>query len=250
MSAERTTSDLVFDKIFMGIATGEYPKGSRLPSENELCSKYGVSRVTVRAALQRLLALELVETNTGGGTYVKTAALSAVEFNSLIPYIVLEPNDMWEMLEFRQGIEAMAAYHAARKATEQDIIELNALYERMSGYYHNQENASYAETDYELHRMIAHMARNSMLERVNSIIGSFFQKQIFETNVYLNVDVGFDDHRRIIHAIAQNNPKAASFYAEEHVGNTMQVWKKHWESSEYKNSKLPEHMRRGSRKDI
>ena len=109
MRNESNAADTVYHEILKQIGSGEYPKGSRLPSENELCQKYGVSRITIRSALQRLLALGLVETKIGGGTYIKDAAMAAAEFNEMIPFIVLDSRDLWEMLEFRQGIEAMAS---------------------------------------------------------------------------------------------------------------------------------------------
>ena len=53
-----------------GIQAGEYPEGSRLPSEQELSSLYQVSRITVRAALKELAADELVVRKQGKGTFV------------------------------------------------------------------------------------------------------------------------------------------------------------------------------------
>ena len=53
-----------------GIRKGQYPEGSRLPSEQELSELYGVSRITVRAALKELAADGLVVRRQGKGTYV------------------------------------------------------------------------------------------------------------------------------------------------------------------------------------
>ena len=52
------------------IETGEYPAGSRLPTENELCQKYSVSRVTVRKALDELSHSEFLVRKPGKGTFV------------------------------------------------------------------------------------------------------------------------------------------------------------------------------------
>lgn len=52
------------------IATGVYPVHSRIPSEQELCESYGVSRVTVRKALAELTRDGLLERYQGKGTYV------------------------------------------------------------------------------------------------------------------------------------------------------------------------------------
>ena len=55
MPLDNTISTPLFQQLAntlrTAIETGEYPAGSRLPTENELCQKYSVSRVTVRKAL-------------------------------------------------------------------------------------------------------------------------------------------------------------------------------------------------------
>jgi GntR family transcriptional regulator len=53
------------------ISSGSLPPGSRLPSEEDLIEKYGVSRTTVRKAIEELERLEIVEIKRGKGTYVK-----------------------------------------------------------------------------------------------------------------------------------------------------------------------------------
>src|SRR5262245_28643939 len=53
------------------IANGALAPGSRLPSEDELVRQYGVSRTTVRKAIQELERMEIVEVKRGRGTYVQ-----------------------------------------------------------------------------------------------------------------------------------------------------------------------------------
>ena len=56
MSLDNTISTPLFQQLAetlrAAIDAGEYPPGSRLPTENELCERYSVSRVTVRKALE------------------------------------------------------------------------------------------------------------------------------------------------------------------------------------------------------
>lgn len=57
------------------IATGVYPVNARIPSEQELCDAYDVSRVTVRKALAELTAEGLLVRRQGKGTYVSVPRL-------------------------------------------------------------------------------------------------------------------------------------------------------------------------------
>lgn len=56
-----------------GIYSEQYPPGSRLPTETQLATDFGVSRPTVRAALRELKAQSLVRTVHGVGTFVEEA---------------------------------------------------------------------------------------------------------------------------------------------------------------------------------
>jgi GntR family transcriptional regulator, transcriptional repressor for pyruvate dehydrogenase complex len=66
----RSGGEHVADRLVTAIALGEFVPGQRLPSERELGATLGVSRTTVREAIQRLAALGYVEVRrgrTGGG---------------------------------------------------------------------------------------------------------------------------------------------------------------------------------------
>ena len=52
------------------IASGEFPKGSRIPSESEIIEEYEVSRSTVRRMIAYLRDQGLVETVPTRGSYV------------------------------------------------------------------------------------------------------------------------------------------------------------------------------------
>lgn len=54
------------------IDEGTYPVGSKLPSEQEFCKAYGVSRITVRKALEELAGAGVLERKQGKGTFVST----------------------------------------------------------------------------------------------------------------------------------------------------------------------------------
>lgn len=60
----------LMQRLRADIAAGVYPAHSRIPSEQELCEVYGVSRVTVRRALGELTREGLLERQQGKGTFV------------------------------------------------------------------------------------------------------------------------------------------------------------------------------------
>lgn len=63
------------------IADEGFEKGAMLPSEAELCEEYGVSRITIRAAIGQLVEKGLLVRRPGVGTFVTGRRNTAREFN-------------------------------------------------------------------------------------------------------------------------------------------------------------------------
>lgn len=68
------------DILRSGIASGQYPPGSRLPSESALAKMHGVSAMTARQAVSVLEEEDLVSRVQGRGTYVRKIAVSTSSF--------------------------------------------------------------------------------------------------------------------------------------------------------------------------
>ncbi len=68
----------VFLALSGEIGTGNLPAGTKLPANNDLATKYGVSAVTMRNVLNRLQDAGLVSVEHGRGTFVRSATAPAV----------------------------------------------------------------------------------------------------------------------------------------------------------------------------
>jgi len=66
----------IADDFEQAILVGKHENGSKLPAENEIATRYGVNRHTVRRAMAELAARGLVQTERGSGTFVKTDKLN------------------------------------------------------------------------------------------------------------------------------------------------------------------------------
>ncbi|WP_328850249.1 winged helix-turn-helix domain-containing protein [Micromonospora globbae] len=66
----QTKTDKLITAIKDRIASGEFGPGDKLPSSSELIEQYGISRMTVRIAMERLKAAGVVESIPGSGYYV------------------------------------------------------------------------------------------------------------------------------------------------------------------------------------
>ena len=103
--------------IKKGIKSGEYPPGSRMPSEAEMEKLYDVSRITVRRAVKELCEEEILTRKQGRGTFVLNSA--GVSYNRLDRNV----GGFHDSLA-RDGKEATV------EILEKSIIRVNASYAR------------------------------------------------------------------------------------------------------------------------
>ena len=71
----------VADVLGMAILRGDYPTGTVLPSEMQLCEDLGISRTALREALRGLIAKGLLESRPKRGTLVR----DQIHWNHLDP---------------------------------------------------------------------------------------------------------------------------------------------------------------------
>jgi GntR family transcriptional repressor for pyruvate dehydrogenase complex len=90
--------------------------GDRIPTERELSEQLGVSRSTVREAVQFLQALGLLEIRHGSGTFVAASAGRTQELREeWRRWTQRHAGRVHDLLEVRQGIESFAAELAAQR---------------------------------------------------------------------------------------------------------------------------------------
>lgn len=121
-------SEVIVDQVRLLIRQGRLVAGDRLPSERELCARFGVSRVTVREALRVLEANGLVEIRVGarGGAFV-TAPSSRLVGEGIVDLISLATITGVEVTEARMVFELGIIGLVCERATDEDIAALYAI---------------------------------------------------------------------------------------------------------------------------
>jgi GntR family transcriptional regulator, transcriptional repressor for pyruvate dehydrogenase complex len=122
----RASSDVIA-QIRQAIFSGRFQPGDRLPTEREMAQQFGVSRVTVRDALRALETNGLIRVKVGGqgGPYVAEPDVSLLS-DSLGTHLQLRGTTFRELAEARLALETTAARLAAERATDQDLVALQA----------------------------------------------------------------------------------------------------------------------------
>jgi GntR family transcriptional regulator, transcriptional repressor for pyruvate dehydrogenase complex len=155
MSTREPLAMRVHRDLAARINAGEFRPGSRLPTEKELSSAYGVSRPVVREAISVLRADGLVQVRQGSGVF----SLGARG----VPYTGSRPDissitDAVDTLELRLSIECEAAALAALRSTPDQREQCAALVEGMRQAIEAGEGA--IDWDTRFHQLIAAMTHN------------------------------------------------------------------------------------------
>ena len=145
----------VFNEISSLIKKGDFPVGSRLPTERELAERFGVSRPTVREAIIALEAKEEVSVKAGSGVYVLGNNLVNDDFSREI--------SAFELLEARVLLEGEAAALAARMINTAELQELKKALEKIK--LEDVEDTSSSGADRQFHAIIAQATHNRVIAK-------------------------------------------------------------------------------------
>jgi GntR family transcriptional repressor for pyruvate dehydrogenase complex len=211
----------VYTRIKEQLMNGAWKPGAKLPSEHEFCSLFGVSRVTVRAAIQQLEILGLVETKQGGGTFVRN--LSPLEgVDTFHPLLRIQKNqDLITVLEYRKIIEKGTIGLAQEKIGPGDIAFLEETYKTMVNSEYDAEE--YTAADLAFHYRLAEITRNSIIIKVYDLINGILSAAMKDIVHILGRNIGLTYHRKIIDTLKKGNKKKSEALIEEHIEETIRA---------------------------
>lgn len=207
--------DQVFHMLRKSIVAGCYRSGDKLPSENELAEKLCVSRASIKIALQKLCVLGLIETRVGDGSYVKEFDVGA--YFDHVSDLLLGPQDLDDIAEYRSFFEAGCARLAMENAKEEDFSCLEQIVGRMEQAVSDKRYEEYANLDYLFHFTICKATKNKIFVLSYQTIGELiFQFTAIKNQRYFELlqrERVVDTHRLILQAIKDKDlEKCIAYY--------------------------------------
>jgi GntR family transcriptional repressor for pyruvate dehydrogenase complex len=210
----------VYAKLKEQLMSGVWKEGEKLPSEHELCELFGVSRVTVRAAINQLEILGFVKTKHGGGTFVKQFS-SIEKIDTFHPVMQIQKSqDLITVLEYRKIIEKGTIGLAKEKITADDIRSLREMYKNMVDI--DADDAAFSQADLAFHYRLAEIARNPIIFKVYELIFEILSVAMSDIVGRLGRRDGLKYHREIIDALENSDKATCEAIMEEHLNVTIQ----------------------------
>ena len=168
-SVESTVDNIVNQIVEMIIDNTLCP-GQRIPTESDLAHSFGVGRNSVREAVKVLSAYGILEVRRADGTYV-CSDFSPKMLNPLVYGIILEKNPGY-LIEVRDAIENYVYELAAKNVTEEDLISLRSILDKMQVEIGKDEVDvdRVAELDREFHTELSRCGHNPILTQINRMV--------------------------------------------------------------------------------
>ncbi|MFH1805640.1 MAG: FadR/GntR family transcriptional regulator [Pseudomonadota bacterium] len=210
-------ADQLYGQILEQIVSGNLAEGAKLPSENEICTSFGVSRPVVREALRKLQTDGLVYARQGVGSFVKKRPPQGlIEFAQSA-----DVAGLLRCFEARIAIEGTTARLAAERAGTRHHREIEQALKTLSRGLSSGVIAN--EADFDFHVAIARASGNdifvSMLNSLHGVIAGSMNValSITRTGSKDRIRKVAEEHQQIYDAILSRDGMSAEILMRYHL---------------------------------
>lgn len=196
LPAKETLRSNIKDYIQQQIAEGIYRPGNRIV-ETKLAKELDVSQAPVREAILELSAMGLLEERPYSGTYVRRLSIAEIE----------------DIFEIRAFVEEYAAKRAAKRATEEQLRQMEDVLDQMEG----QELSTFVQLDMEFHGLIMDAAGSPALKRAWTILRMADWTYLCAAITEFSMEELVTQHRNIYHYLKTRSESSAGAYMFLHL---------------------------------
>ena len=226
--------DQVCASIKEDIAAGMWLPGDKLPSEAEFADLFGVNRLSVRMALQKLSTLGIIETRVGEGSFV-VERFSLRPFLSEIAFVYDSDEKYREVQQLRNLLEGECMNLAILNATQEEKEELHAVLERydqdLAAYTDDIDSVELLErlvdSDFNFHYKVVKMSHNALYKDIYYMVHQLIRRHItrlVSSRVRRRKEAGLppmtgnDSHTHMYESILNGDRAEAQKAREEMLG--------------------------------
>lgn len=216
LESYKPLGEIVFETLREAIISGHLRPGERL-MELQLAEEMGVSRTPVREAIRKLELEGFLVMMPRKGAYVAGVSLK----------------DINDVFEIRAALDSLAAGLAAERITKEELNHLEHALVTGTESVGQNDLDSIVSTDTDFHDIIYQASRNQrLIQFVNNLRE---QIQRFRTTSLAfpgRMQIAFDEHRKLVDAIAAGDVDSARSLAQEHIENAENIMMEALEASE------------------
>lgn len=235
-------AEAVITTLSARIEAAIYAPGGKLPSEQDLCREFGVSRTVIREAVASLRLGGKLFSRQGLGVFVTEQDPKKLDFDIKASEDI---RSALQILELRLGVEVEAVGLAASRRTPADIAEITGAFDRLA-VEDGTDIAQEAKADFDFHVAIARATANPHFPQFLDALGSHITTDLLLKHsritgaghrAYLNKINR--EHGAILSAITQGDGKAARSAVRQHLEESMVRYRRLLSAGALQSSALP-----------
>lgn len=209
----------IIEYMKSNIEDGTWKAGEMIPSEHVLTEELSVSRASIRTAIQQFIALGLMESHHGKGTFLISNDMSVFRKNGRKDhYYSME--DIVQSLQYRSIIEKGTARLAAEHITPERLKRLEAYLEEMKHSVGNSDE--FVRSDMMFHEEISDASGNPLLKHSLCEVLINTKEYHHQLNELVGYKNGIYYHTMILDALKNRDGKKAGQLMEEHLQTSME----------------------------
>ena len=220
-------SSHIEEELTRAIKNGTYAPGYKIPTENELCSIFNVSRTAVREAIKKLSAKGIVDVRMGSGVYVSEISIqNAGEVLNLFFGLSSDPDLILNTIHTRRLIEPAIAAEAAKHRDESHIDLLKKNMSKMINCP-VEDKKKEAELDNEFHSTLLSVTGNPVLQLLIDPIFNLiptFKTEVFAKKIQGDLiaekEIMLNYHKGILNSIIRQDVDKVRRLMNEHLEQT------------------------------
>ena len=217
-SPKKKLADLVIGEIKAMLEDGRLKEGDKLPNQTEFARQLGVSRLSLREALQTLEHMGVVRQKPKTGTVITFAATERWA-EPIAPPMLEDRDAIFELLSARKVIESAIAAYAVSRVTAEDIKNLERLLKKSEKAHASRDIGNYIDLDIKFHIALMSISKNQYL--INMYLTVYNKVVQYMREVFNAVPVMWDEavtsHRDIFAAVAaRDSGKTVEAVTKEH----------------------------------
>ena len=209
ITKKNTRTEILVSEIEKLIVNGSMVPGQRL-DEMVLAKKYGVSRTPVREAIRALTAIGLVQNTGKQGSQVAKLSISM----------------LIEMFELMAVLEGMCAQLAARRATKNQLFEMQKTHELLEKTFEKGTHKEFYKVNLQFHDLLYNASHTQYLAeetlRLRRRLSPYRMRVTFQPG---RMNSTLEEHNKILIAIKKGESELAKKEAISHlrlIGNDLE----------------------------
>ena len=213
---KKSASDQVVEYILDKIRSGEWIIGGKISTESQLQKDTGFSKATIREAVEKLVAMDILTKRQGDGTYINDITAGSF-FHQLMPGFMLDLYDSITILEFREVVEPACVHMFVNNFDEVISAQLEKYLKSMELHQNDTERDDFYRADRDFHLMIAKGSNNPIMIKIMEILNGAMTGYHYTANKTIGSKTGVEEHTAILKAVQNKDAEMASLLMKRHI---------------------------------